>query len=225
MKEKKQIVKKEADVEVLTAAEVKKIEEAVMYINDRANAQVRSLVEIGRYLLKNFFEDDPKKAEERGPRKGISLRKISEHTDIVLTFKTLSNAVRLAGQDNLFRDVKYQALSETHRLGLLSVADPKKKLRYADKVVAGNLSVRALRDELEKAGYIEPRGRPVLGEGKPPKTQDPYETFFRPLEKLLRVDVSIQDLDVAKLSEEQLDAIESLRKRLDELLKKARPNP
>ena len=220
MARKKAVVKKEIqEVEILTAEDIKKIEEAVIVINEKANSTAKSLIEIGQYLLKEFFDNDIKKAEDRAPRKGISLRKIADHKDITLSFMSLSNAIRLAGQESLFTHEKYKELTETHKLLLFSLSDDKAKKSYADKVVKDKLSVRALRDTLVEKGFILPRGRTAISsEKRLTAGKDPLITFFTPLEKLADFDVDLfQEEDI---TQERIAVLESIKDRIEKLLAK-----
>ena len=219
MVRKKAMVKTEkAEIEILTAEEVKKIDKAVDFINAQANSTAKSLIEIGQYLLKEFFEGDIKKAEDRGARKGISLRKIAEHPEITLSYKTLANAIHLSHQENLFSDSKYKPLSATHKLLLFAVSDNKKKMSFADKVVSDNLSVNKLREKLIDAKYILPRGRGALTEHS--EIDDPFESFIKPIERLVKLDVAVDKLDVKLLSEDHIQALNDLKKSIETLLAK-----
>jgi hypothetical protein len=219
MTKKKIVVKKEKqEIEILTAAEVKKIDKAVNFINKQANAPAKSLLEIGKYLLKEFFDDDIKKVEDRAPRKGISLRKIAEHEDITMTFMSLSNAVRLAAQESLFTDDKHKTLTETHKLLLFSLPDDKTKKSYAAIVVKENLSIRAFRDLLTSKGLIAARGRAGISGGK--IATDPFDRFFSPIERLLSFDIDPDAVDSKALTLERVNALTELRNRIDKLLAK-----
>lgn len=215
----KAVVKKvdETEVDVLTADEVKLLDEAVAFINQQANAPAKSLIEIGKYLLEKFFENNPKKADDRAPRKGISLRKLAEHDDISMNHQTLSNAVKLAAQEHLFTDPKYQSLTESHKLLLFRIGKKdKEKIKYADKVVKDNLSVRKLNDVLVGAKLLAARGRPELGSGG--SAPDLFASFIRPIEKLANFDLSF-DVDTAnQLTEKQFDALKALKDRLEKII-------
>ncbi len=208
-------VEESKEVEILSAEEVQKIDEAVQFINQQANAPAKSLLDIGKYLLETFFDNDPKKVDDRAPRKGISLRKISDHPDIALNHQALSNAVKLAVQEETFRADKYSALTESHKLVLFRLRDKKEKLKFADKVIKENMSVRKLHEVLETAKLIPARGRPELSAVGAP---DLFSSFIHPLEKLAHLDFSFDSDDVEKLTEEQFDALTSLKDKLEKLI-------
>jgi hypothetical protein len=212
----KALVKKEkVEVEILTAEEIKKIDEAVEFINRQANAPARSLLEIGKYLLETFFESDPKKVDDRAPRKGISLRKLAEHKDIALNHQALSSAVKLAVQEDLFKAEKYKALTESHKLVLFRLGDKKEKLKFADKVVKEKLSVRKLHEVLEGAKLLPPRGRPQLSDGGAP---DLFSSFIHPIEKLANFDFLFDSDTAEKLTDDQFNALSALKDKLEKLI-------
>jgi len=205
---------------ILSRTELKAIDDAVRYINRKSNEGARSLIEIGEYLLQKFFENDPSKVEDRAPRKGISLRKLAEHPDISLSFMSLSNAVRLAVQEHLFSDPKYKALTDSHKIALFQIPDDETKLEYADHVIEHGLSVRGLREMLEDAQYLATRGRPALkGETKAP-VRDLYSSYFKPIDKLLKLDFSIDTLPIEELSDDHMEMIVALKGRLDKIVQK-----
>ena len=209
------------DVEILTAAEIQQIDAAVTFINSKANESAKSLVDIGAYLLETFFDNDIKKAEDRAPRKGISLRKLADHRDIMLSYRSLANAMRLADQNHLFMDAKYHVLTESHRLLLLQVDTEKSKMKFADQTVKDKLSVRGLRDMLIQEGCITPRGRGALPAGKTDKDPaDAFSAFIKPISKLVKLDLPVDKIAVDGLSGDQIQAIEKLKDRLEAILAK-----
>jgi hypothetical protein len=227
MPKSKAVVKKEVkeqEIEILTAEEVKKLDKAVEFINKQANNTAKSLLETGKYLLNEFFDGDVKKAEDRAPRKGISLRKIAEHKDITQSYMTLSNAIKLAAQESMFADPKFKTLSESHKLLLFRLPDDKTKKTYASKVVSDNLSVRGLQDILVNKGLIEQRGRPALEEGKkkPKSSRNPFDSFFNPLEKLAEFSLDIDSIEPDYLTQDKIDVLTELRSKIDRLLEKVK---
>lgn len=217
MSPKNAVVKKDkAEAEVLTAQEVKKIDDAVKFINKQANAPAKSLLDIGKYLLENFFDDDPQNVNNRAPRKGFSLRRLSEHPDIAMNHQTLSNAVKLAVQEDLFKSDKYKALTESHKLLLFKLGDDDKaKLKFADKVLKENLSVRKLHNVLVGANLIAQRGRPELSDGSPP---DLFSSFMNPIERLANFDITIDPGTAEKLTNKQLEALTALKEKIEKLI-------
>ena len=133
---------------------------------------------------------------------------------------TLSNAVRLAAQEFLFEDTKYNSLTESHKLLLFRLPDDKTKKSYAEKVINEDLSYRGLQDKLKKAGYIVPRGRKELSdEAKKALSKNPFAKFFTPIEKLVGLDWDFDSVEESDLTEERLSALRSLKERIEKLLK------
>ena len=106
---KKAVVKQD---EGLTLQGQKAVDDAVAFINKRIDTASSSIIEVGQYLLKHFFEGDIQKAQDRAPRKGISLRKLAEHPDLNISFAGLSRAVNLAVQEEEIGSVA--ALKQFH---------------------------------------------------------------------------------------------------------------
>ena len=222
LKKKDQIVKKEPEAEILTEKEVKMLDEAAKVIMEKANAGAQSIIEIGEYLLKTFFDDDINKVTDRASRKGISLRKLAEHPDMHLSLKTLSNAVRLAVlEKTAFKDSEFKELSPSHKILLLNVADDEQRTNFANKVVLGKLSVRTLRTELGKAGLLSERGRPHGEVGSEvEKTISTFSDFYKPLEKLLKNKIEIETMDVSKISEDESNMLLMLKIQLEVILER-----
>jgi hypothetical protein len=212
---------KKQEIEILTAEEIKQLDEAVTFINTKANESAKSLVEIGDYLLKTFFENDIKKAEDRAPRKGISLRKIAAHKDIMLSYRSLANAMRLADQNHLFSGAKFRNLTESHRLLLLNVTEESQKMAFAEKSMKEKLSYRGLRDVLIKENYITPRGRGALPSGDSDlEPDDVFTAFFKPIDRLIKMNFAIDHIELDRLSDSQIQAMTQLKDRLEEILAK-----
>ncbi|HPQ40005.1 MAG TPA: hypothetical protein PLV45_06485 [bacterium] len=198
----------------------RKIDEAVAFINEQANATAKSLLAIGTYLLTTFFDGDPGKVRQRGPHKDVSLRQIADHPAITLSFMTLSNAVRLATQERLFTDARYGKLTESHKLLLFQIPDDATKRKYADLVVERNLTVRQFRDILVDHKLIAQRGRKALGaNGKKPA--DLVKTFFQPIRRLSKLTVDLDGVDPKLLTKDRVTALKTVRERIDAILKKA----
>ena len=104
------------DTPALTVEEQQALDQAVAFINGRVNSMARSLIDIGEYLLEKFFEGNPEQARSRAPRKGLSLRKLAQRTDLEVSYASLSNAVNLAVQEKAFADRLYLLAGSSRRL-------------------------------------------------------------------------------------------------------------
>ncbi len=215
-KKKDAVQKKDRKIGIQTAEGKKRINAAVKFINNKANAPAKSLLDIGKYLLEHFFDNDPKKVDSRAPRKGVSLRQLANHPDIALNHQALSNAVKLAIQEDLFKSDKYKSLTESHKLILFKLGDDKKiKLKFADKAVKENLSVRKLHNVLVEARLLAPRGRPELSQGSP---SDMFLSFMNPIERLASFDVPLDPETAEKLTDDQFNALTALKEKIEKLI-------
>lgn len=131
-----------------------KLDEAVQEVNSLAKATVLAgAIEIGRYLLREFFDDDPEKARSQDPTKAASIRKIAEHPELLVSGTTIFNSIRVAVDDRLLgENPAYKQLPWSHRVALLPVADPKKKAKLAALAARKALRVRELRAKVQALG-------------------------------------------------------------------------
>jgi len=198
--------------------EQKKFDEAVVFINDKLNTAARSMIDIGQYLLRQFFNNDPRLVQEHySVKQGLSLRKLSQRPDLDVSYASLSNAVQLAVQEErVFKQLPNPAIiTETHKLLLLQVNDDEAKLRYADVIHQQHLSTRALRELLIEDKIIMPRGRPTLQGGHESLPIFAVEDLLKPLAPFATI--SYDEIPVNKLTPEQA-------KNALELMVKARDN-
>jgi len=80
------------------------IHKAVEFIRKEVTTSVlASSLEIGYYILKEFFHDSVGEARSRNPEKQISFRKLCDNPYLPLSKSTLSQMVRIAIQDRIFR--------------------------------------------------------------------------------------------------------------------------
>jgi hypothetical protein len=151
------------------------VEQAVRYINDVAARTIekgfQGTLEIGRYVLEKFYDNDPVRVRFRGPQKETSFRELENHPELQLSRSSLHNAVGLAIQEHhLLEAGKGQVpglVSATHRVALLGIrpSDDKDKkavletsrlkLKLMQEVAERGLSVRQLQDRIaEMAGKL-----------------------------------------------------------------------
>ncbi|MCD4655010.1 hypothetical protein K8T06_13880 [bacterium] len=153
--------KKTDSYQELTKQNRQKLDRAVLYINTKANEAVNTLLCIGKYLLSEFFDNDLAKVRTRAPRKELSLRKLAERDDLNLSYRSLSNAVRLAVQERRFfsHNGTFSRLTESHKILLLNLDTDRDTIRFAKEVVNEGLSVRKLKQRLVDNEFIELPGR------------------------------------------------------------------
>ncbi|HPQ39802.1 MAG TPA: hypothetical protein PLV45_05455 [bacterium] len=146
--------------EVLSVSDQRKLDIAAHYINARANDAANSIIDIGKFLLAEFYDNDIARFYDRAPRKSVSLRKLASRDDINMTFVSLCYAVRLAIQERRFfsHNGNFRTLTPSHKVVLLQVESDGDKVHYAKEVIEKRLSVRRLRRMLIEDGVIAPRG-------------------------------------------------------------------
>lgn len=222
-------VKKAAE-NPLSPRERQEIDDAVAFINERQDRTAISLIEIGEYLLLHFFEDDLEKVHDRAPRKGVSLRKLAEHPDVLMTYSQLSRAIALAVQEKQLDTVAtLKHLTASHKLLLAGIdghadlseseiVDLKKK--YAAQVEKEGLSVRSLHDLLIKDGYSKPRGLAAVGDESERKLlRSGFQSFVNPFKEIIELDLRrLFELPPATVKN-AYDAAKKARERMDVIIK------
>lgn len=232
------ISKPKVETEALSAKQQNAIEEAVHFINQRVDHASSSIIEVGQYLLKHFFQDDVSKVRDRAPRKSLSLRKLAEHPDLTLTYSALSRAVALAVQEKQLATVAApQQFTPTHKVLLLSVDSIEdlnekqrleRKKKYLERIEKEKLSARRFQELLVSDGVIKPRGlAAVEDEAERKLLRSGFHKMLDPIEKIAKIDLTklinlpAKDFKVicetAKKARERLDSfIEGLEVRLKE---------
>lgn len=184
----------------LMEQERRKLEKAVEFINAKVDEAVHTLLDIGNYLLHEFFENDLSKVRNRAPRKSISLRKLAECERLNISYRSLCNAVNLAIQERRFfrHNPTFRHLTESHKLLLLNLGNDSEIVSYAKQTVERKLSVRDLKLCLIDHGHISPRGRrSKLTRTKP----DAFRKLNRLMKPLVKIRPGvINDIDIEKIS-------------------------
>jgi len=165
------------------------VEQAVQHINEIAASTVekgcQGILEIGRYVLDKFFDNDPGKARFRSPQKETSFRELETHPGLQLSKSSLHNAVALAIQEHYLLEVGKgkvpESVSATHRVALLAIKpsdeqDKKAvaetarlKLKLMQEVSEKGLSVRQLQERIAGMGNKLIAAESADGHGKDEK--------------------------------------------------------
>jgi hypothetical protein len=125
------------------------IDEAVKFINEKANeALYKGSIEVGAYILKNFFDDNIKLATSRDPRKSVSYSKLCWHRELTVKPETLGVMVRVASQEKFFAEenVNTDGLSYSHRAELVKLDNDQEKIELVGRILEEGWSVRRVRD-------------------------------------------------------------------------------
>jgi hypothetical protein len=102
----------------VASVEIKKINDAVKFINEKANKMVyKGSVEIGNYILEHFFGNDTSLASSKNPKKPVSYGKLCRRKDLLLSSMELSTMVRVASQEKFLKEKKVNVskLTYTHK--------------------------------------------------------------------------------------------------------------
>ena len=153
-----------AETNALVAVDPALIDKSVEFINNAiAKTIFKGSLEIGNYLLKNFFNDDIELASSKNPHKRISFQELCRRDDLGVHPSTLSRMVRVASQERYLIDGKanVEDLTYSHKLELIKLPNDKKKLKLVEKCHKLKMSCRKLSENIfktrqKKRGMIEP---------------------------------------------------------------------
>ena len=134
------------------ASEAERLDMAVKWINRKVETTVHfGLLQIGYYLLNNFFDGDIDLALSRNPHKENSFRRLCQRPDLVISSTHLVNAVKLVVQEKQLAGMtEFKELPVSHKIALLTVKDSRSKKLLARKALKEKLSVRALTREVRE---------------------------------------------------------------------------
>ena len=201
------------------------VADAVKFINDRVERTAESMLEIGRYLLQHFFDDDPKKVRAQSPHKGVSLRQLSRHPDINMSPSMLSRAVIYACYERETSSVSTLThLSASHKVVLFRIEDIKVRNKYAKRVAKDNLSVRQLQAMLMEDGQTVSRGLGSLDQEQRQLVHFGLNQVVSPIEALLKASLDKFELKTTdeEISREMvtdtLNKMKSAKEKLDQFI-------
>lgn len=149
-------------------ADEKLVQEAVKHIQGiLAETVIKGMVDVGAYLLKHFFNNDPELVRSRNPSKNASFRILVERcgTELPVSKSWLNNAVGVAIMSKaLPGQAAFKQLPQSHQTVLLPLHEPTKIEEVAARAVKKDLSVRDLRDVVRREvakNKDDNRGRPA----------------------------------------------------------------
>ena len=123
------------------------VQESVNFINMKvAESVLKGSLEIGDYLLANFFGNDIQLAASQNPLKAASYSALSRRPDLGVSRTTLARMVRIAAQERFFilRRIRTDNLSYAHRIELIKLENNDKKIELVRQCVSESLSSRQL---------------------------------------------------------------------------------
>ena len=147
------------------AADAEVVDAAVAHIRSILNRTLaRGMEEVGEYLLKTFFRDDPALYTTTGARH-LSLRALVERCgtiELPVSATFLSSSIRIAVvARRLPEGASFRKLPVSHRVELLRL--PEERIEpVATDALRAQLAVRELRTRVTKmlVAQPHPRGRP-----------------------------------------------------------------
>jgi hypothetical protein len=143
-----------------TQTDDEKIIEAVEFINDKiGNSYYNTAVEIGDYVLKQFFNNDIKQVKSKLSNKENSFSKLCKNENLKIHPKHLNQMVLVAAQEKMFlkkekKDI-LDKLNYSLKVELLKINTNQDKIKHAEYFVDKKLTVLQAKDYLkEKLGTV-----------------------------------------------------------------------
>jgi hypothetical protein len=205
----------------LVTVDMKLVDAAVDWIKSTALAGIKkTLVDVGEYIVANFFRGDIELAKSKSPTKNASYQALVDRCGSAafpVSKAWLNTAVGVAlMRRQIPSKSAFNELAPSLQQTLLPLRDPDQVEKLAKKVIEGEYTVRKTREvvaqELAKRAEDEPRGRP------------PTPTIMKTLNRSLKLFTfedgkrSFTRADVKQLDDEQkTDAVKSARALIDKL--------
>jgi hypothetical protein len=183
----------------------------------------RALHEVGDYLLKNFYDDDPALYRSTSPTKHASLDALVAQCgeqDLPVSKTFLSNAIRIAVMMRELPESKsLKQLPPSHQIELLRLERaPEKLATIAERAVEKKLTVQKLRAEVLKAVEKLPKSN---------KGRKPVPPALRAVHKITKLlgkdgsqNLAFLKADLSELTDEQRDELRQAVGRAGALLEK-----
>lgn len=227
MADRKQALARATDLEaeaVQLPASAEKVDKDLV---ERSISDLRELVaktvargqdEIGQYLLREFFQDDPEVYVASGPSNHASLRKLMdrcESLELPVSRTFLLNALRIAASaKQLPRGSSFAQLPPTHRVELLRVKAPEQREKLASRAMESKLSVQKLRTLVDKAQHRD-KEHPGRGRLPAPSLLKAIEGCLRLLRDEETGKLLFRRSNAADLTDEQRERAEAAFKVLE----------
>ena len=201
------------------------VEKAVEHIRGILGKTVaRGMDEVGSYLLREFYGNDPAMYYSSNPSKHASLRLLEERCeslDLPVKKTFLSNAIRMTVVlRELPSETRFLQLPSSHRVELLKVKAPDKIEQLAARAVDSKLSVQKLREIVRKQ---RERTKSTRGRKPTPEVLRALGASVRLLRDESTGRLAFRRDDIDELNEDQIDQARALAdvlaKRVEDLLK------
>ena len=190
-------------------ADDKKIDEAVKFINEKANETIyKGSIEIGEYILKEFFENDIELARSKNPRKEASFNKLCERGDLNVQPNRLGIMIRVASQERFLteKEIDTSGLSYTHKASLVKIQDDKKKIKLIKQCLDNKWTTRELDKQINNT-------LKKLQSGKDSSIIQITKKYITKVEDVLKTvedsSLNIDDEDLSQMTPTRLDKLEA----------------
>jgi hypothetical protein len=202
------------------------VEDSVQHIRELlARTVARGMDEVGKYLLKAFYDNSPELYFSVNQTKHVSLRLLldrCESLELPVRRTFLANALRMAAiTQELPASAAFHKLPASHRVELLRVKAPEKLEQLASKAVSQRLTVKKLRVLVQRMD--KPLGP---GRKRVPDVVKKLDACLRAIRDDETGRLAFRSSDLKHLTDEQqalaIAALQTLQKRLAELRKMLR---
>lgn len=138
---------------ISTIDEREKIERAVQWINDHIERVcLKGTLDIGNYVLKEFFNDDPEEASSTNPRKEHSFLKLQKHPQLRMSRTKLQNAVGIAILKRNAGELDIEDFHVSYLVALLPLKnDPHRLRQMIHQIRQEDLTYRKIDNAVRKA--------------------------------------------------------------------------
>ncbi|HBT88347.1 hypothetical protein [Desulfobacter sp.] len=214
----------EIDTKKIQVDDEKLIDDAVQFINEKANETLyKGSIEIGEYILEHFFNGDPKLASSKNPKKPQSFNNLCDRDDLIVHPNQLGLMVRVASQEKYFieKEIDTTALSYTHKASLVKMDNGLKKNNMVKKCIEKEWTTRQLEDAIKKHLNTLPSiPKPSLI-----RTTKKYITKIDEVLKTVKdADLDFNANDVSEMSDARRDTLRTnltdLKNKIEEILDK-----
>ena len=143
------------------------VEDSVRFINQKVAEKVfQGSLEIGEYLLVNFFGNDIQLAASPNSAKVASYSALERRSDLGVSRTTLARMVRIAAQERFFktRRIKTDGLCYAHRIELIKLPNNERKVELTRQCIKESLSSRQLVPLVNEVRQEDQTPQPILPE-------------------------------------------------------------
>ena len=136
-----------SEINIVDQVDERLVQYSVDFINMKvAESVFKGSLEIGEYLLVNFFGNDIQLAASQNPSKAASYSALRKRPDLGVSRTTLARMVRIAAQERFFRlrRIITDKLSYAHRIELIKLENNDKKIELVRICMNESLSSRQL---------------------------------------------------------------------------------